>query len=723
MDEVPVRYRLSDEGQDKVFVNSLSVEVTESGESRVFGVQAWQEQEGNRTPVATDILLDRGAGPAVKTIAVVSETVSLSGVVRRAGGTAASGYVVTFGKKSVNAGMDGRFTLIVSRGSWGSLRVIGKDGHQDLLKDVSALTANQDVGLLTLVKRPALVSFTVSPGRTRASGKVDFKWQISDPSKIVTAFEMLIYTTAGVVYQSEYSGSTRSVSLLAPTTPGAYKVKLQAKYMADGAASSVSMMGTLNVLKVIPMKRCRIRPVTTESAALYLEQGLFPDYPYTPDDWDMGTPFLGALNGKDETLGRYTWGGLEIPYGIFSRIYGVAGFDFSRQSWWSEYLDGLGFENLQNAKLFLTTSKILDAQNGSSLEVGGLADDEFNAEAAGNMSGWTELAVTPVHFGFQNLFVDKMIEVDLDEIELRELIEKAELESGRLNLSVVASVGLATIFHGIDSQEIKKRPVLEFDYSYTAMVVNGARGDYGPRVQSLTPDGGGVVANYGESLVLYSRGELSEFGLLGAAIQPASFAEAVAESVTCMRVLPVVTDYKSEIAVKLQLHVLEGQALKAGVLIEHIPPGFRYIGMDEGGRSLRVDELAGGRLAVHFANLEQGVHEQVYRLMPVTELPVPDAVFSGELYYVDALNLVGVQSVAGDEVLSSTVDSDLDGLADSEELRIGTSLFDKDTDGDGYEDGAEKLAGSDPLDPSSNNQPPCGEDHGEGIRLWHCRPA
>jgi hypothetical protein len=44
------------------------------------------------------------------------------------------------------------------------------------------------------------------------------------------------------------------------------------------------------------------------------------------------------------------------------------------------------------------------------------------------------------------------------------------------------------------------------------------------------------------------------------------------------------------------------------------------------------------------------------------------------------------------------MDSDGDGLCDSDELIIGTNPFMADTDGDGYPDGLELLLGSDPLD-------------------------
>jgi hypothetical protein len=50
---------------------------------------------------------------------------------------------------------------------------------------------------------------------------------------------------------------------------------------------------------------------------------------------------------------------------------------------------------------------------------------------------------------------------------------------------------------------------------------------------------------------------------------------------------------------------------------------------------------------------------------------------------------------------SLLIDSDGDGLADEEEIRLGTNPFDPDTDHDGYPDGLEVSLGSDPLDPNS----------------------
>ncbi len=47
------------------------------------------------------------------------------------------------------------------------------------------------------------------------------------------------------------------------------------------------------------------------------------------------------------------------------------------------------------------------------------------------------------------------------------------------------------------------------------------------------------------------------------------------------------------------------------------------------------------------------------------------------------------------------VDTDGDGLMDSEEAELGTDLESADTDGDGYGDGDEVLEGSDPTDPDS----------------------
>ncbi|RMD87489.1 MAG: hypothetical protein D6808_01345 [Candidatus Dadabacteria bacterium] len=46
------------------------------------------------------------------------------------------------------------------------------------------------------------------------------------------------------------------------------------------------------------------------------------------------------------------------------------------------------------------------------------------------------------------------------------------------------------------------------------------------------------------------------------------------------------------------------------------------------------------------------------------------------------------------------IDDDGDGIPNSVEREIGTSVFYADTDKDGVKDGAEKLSGTDPLDPS-----------------------
>jgi len=54
-----------------------------------------------------------------------------------------------------------------------------------------------------------------------------------------------------------------------------------------------------------------------------------------------------------------------------------------------------------------------------------------------------------------------------------------------------------------------------------------------------------------------------------------------------------------------------------------------------------------------------------------------------------------------DEVIFDAGDSDLDGLGDQFETRAGTEIRNPDSDGDGYEDGLEFVAASDPLDASS----------------------
>jgi hypothetical protein len=58
----------------------------------------------------------------------------------------------------------------------------------------------------------------------------------------------------------------------------------------------------------------------------------------------------------------------------------------------------------------------------------------------------------------------------------------------------------------------------------------------------------------------------------------------------------------------------------------------------------------------------------------------------------------GRQRVDGKPVC---LDSDGDGLCDSDELIMGTNPYAADSDGDGYPDGLELLLGSDPLDPKS----------------------
>jgi len=58
----------------------------------------------------------------------------------------------------------------------------------------------------------------------------------------------------------------------------------------------------------------------------------------------------------------------------------------------------------------------------------------------------------------------------------------------------------------------------------------------------------------------------------------------------------------------------------------------------------------------------------------------------------------GARTINGKPVC---MDSDGDGLCDSDELIIGTNPFRADTDGDGYPDGLELRLGSDPLNPNS----------------------
>ena len=56
------------------------------------------------------------------------------------------------------------------------------------------------------------------------------------------------------------------------------------------------------------------------------------------------------------------------------------------------------------------------------------------------------------------------------------------------------------------------------------------------------------------------------------------------------------------------------------------------------------------------------------------------------------------------------VDSDMDGVTDQEEGKIGTSRRSVDTDGDGCSDGAEVLSGSDPLDAGERPAPDADGD-------------
>ena len=68
----------------------------------------------------------------------------------------------------------------------------------------------------------------------------------------------------------------------------------------------------------------------------------------------------------------------------------------------------------------------------------------------------------------------------------------------------------------------------------------------------------------------------------------------------------------------------------------------------------------------------------------------------GMLANLDQLNFDG--DAEGDLCDS---DDDNDSLSDEEELLLGTMVLNPDTDGDGFDDGTEVLAGSDPLSASS----------------------
>jgi hypothetical protein len=56
----------------------------------------------------------------------------------------------------------------------------------------------------------------------------------------------------------------------------------------------------------------------------------------------------------------------------------------------------------------------------------------------------------------------------------------------------------------------------------------------------------------------------------------------------------------------------------------------------------------------------------------------------------------------GDEGDEPFIDSDGDGLSDSEEIEIGTDPNNKDSDGDGYDDMVEDNSYTDPLDPTDH---------------------
>ncbi|KAL7463360.1 hypothetical protein ACHAXS_003735 [Conticribra weissflogii] len=65
-----------------------------------------------------------------------------------------------------------------------------------------------------------------------------------------------------------------------------------------------------------------------------------------------------------------------------------------------------------------------------------------------------------------------------------------------------------------------------------------------------------------------------------------------------------------------------------------------------------------------------------------------------------------------DDILDTHVDSDNDGLTDSQEEFLGTDVYDADSDGDGHSDYDEVVGGSDPLDPA--DVPDVLDGSGEG---------
>ncbi|MBI1871608.1 MAG: S8 family serine peptidase [Chlamydiae bacterium] len=95
----------------------------------------------------------------------------------------------------------------------------------------------------------------------------------------------------------------------------------------------------------------------------------------------------------------------------------------------------------------------------------------------------------------------------------------------------------------------------------------------------------------------------------------------------------------------------------------------------------------------------------------VSSPPTPQTAGSTETFTLSGINLlqstyyvaiktkddVGNVALISNVILSSSLDSDADGLSDQDELALGTNPFNPDSDSDGYTDGQEKSIGTDPL--------------------------
>ncbi len=709
-DDLPIRYRLSNDSKTRTFSGYFDEKVTNPGESRTFGIEAWQEENGDRTGSGTDILLNRGVGPSVKTVTVVAETVEVSGAVKCADGSAASGYAVSFGGKTTNTDSSGRFKLVVAWGSQGYLTIPKKNGHQDVKEALGALNGNTSVGTYVLIKTPRLKQLDVTPGKTRVSGRVEAKWNVDDPSRLISSYRLVIYADNGVVYDMDYPSTTRTAPIVASVTPGRYSVIVYAYYALEGEARSQSKTASFNVVALDALKRERVEATTTESASVKFDGNIWT-YPYKPNKWEMDDKaFFCALKslGEDDA-GAYVSDPLDIDgLASFSEVYGIAGFDLSAEAWWSGFMSGLGVEVVQGAKLYLWRQKINKYHGSESinyLNIGGRADESFSRDAAANLKGWSALSSTSVDSSFWNNLFDTKVMAELDPFVFKRMLDDTRTESGRLYISVQSSSGLAVLLHGTDAPDNRKS-YLELDFSYTRAAQAQSQSNEGGSVSRAALSADLELPDYTAALDWYSDGKLTELGVLSAAIDYQAFDASFPEDMAVSRHLSSVTDYSQEQTVRIEITVPEGRAIKSGILVESIPDGYQYVGLDATGEACRADEMVGGRLALHFVNLASGAHVQEYRLIPIMGLPVPITEVDGTCYFVDECNRVGVQTIAGDRILMSLVDTDSDGLSDGDEIRLGTGLFEQDTDGDEVTDGAEVAAGTDPLDPKSCFQRP-----------------